>query len=54
MLLSILMNQQCQEWLRWKESGGGETYIEAKLEKCVCEESHGMEDNDEGVDLRII
>lgn len=41
MLLSILMNQQCQEWLSWEESGGGETYIEAnavaKLEKCVCE-----------------
>ena len=40
MLLSIRMSQPCQGWIRWEETGGGETDLEAtaiKLEKCVYE-----------------
>jgi hypothetical protein len=56
-LLSIRMSQQCQGFIRWEETGGRETFLEAmvtvKLEKCRCELSHDIEDNDEGVDLKL-
>lgn len=55
--LSIRMSQPHQEWIRWEETGGGKTHLETtaivKLEKCVREKSHDIEDNDEGVDLRL-